>query len=222
MACHQKTSFCLVFASSWLTSNMLPRTTSSIWCVKMRQSWPRSPACTTVQSKFFKLKICFWPPCHIWMFYLAFLLISFSTSRLLLQLTTDAHAAETSMAFGSSLKSCRHLLEVAKDQGVQVVGVTFTIPSSCSDLQQAYTHALSDARCVFDMGVSTAWLSLELRWIFNCGNFLLLSVIVSHCPFVFRWIWALTWTSWTSVVDLLAQSFNSDKCVKFLWSFFHY
>ncbi|XP_008329972.1 antizyme inhibitor 1b [Cynoglossus semilaevis] len=75
------------------------------------------------------------------------------SAKLLLQLTTDAHAAETSMAFGSSLKSCRHLLEVAKDQGVQVVGVTFTIPSSCSDLQQAYTHALSDARCVFDMGV---------------------------------------------------------------------
>lgn len=74
-------------------------------------------------------------------------------AKLLLQLTTEAHAAETSMAFGSSLKSCRHLLEVAKELGVQVVGVTFHIPSSCQDLQQAYTHALSDARCVFDMGV---------------------------------------------------------------------
>lgn len=29
----------------------------------------------------------------------------------------------------------------------------FQIPASCTD-QQAYTHALSDARCVFDMGVS--------------------------------------------------------------------
>lgn len=75
-------------------------------------------------------------------------------SRLLLQLTTEAHAAETSMTFGSSLKSCRHLLEAAKELGVEVVGVTFHIPSSCQDLQQAYTHALSDARCVFDMGVS--------------------------------------------------------------------
>ncbi|XP_030596603.1 antizyme inhibitor 1b [Archocentrus centrarchus] len=74
-------------------------------------------------------------------------------AKLLLQLTTEAHVAETSMAFGSSLKSCRHLLEVAKELGVQVVGVTFHIPSSCQDLQQAYTHALSDARCVFDMGV---------------------------------------------------------------------
>ncbi|XP_040909329.1 antizyme inhibitor 1b [Toxotes jaculatrix] len=74
-------------------------------------------------------------------------------AKLLLQLTTEAHAAETSMAFGSSLKSCRHLLEAAMELGVQVVGVTFHVPSSCQDLQQAYTHALSDARCVFDMGV---------------------------------------------------------------------
>ncbi|XP_070840549.1 antizyme inhibitor 1b [Chaetodon trifascialis] len=73
-------------------------------------------------------------------------------AKLLLQLTTQAHAAETSMAFGFSLKSCRHLLEAAKELGVQVVGVTFHIPSSCQDLQEAYTHALSDARCVFDMG----------------------------------------------------------------------
>ncbi|MEQ2168021.1 hypothetical protein GOODEAATRI_010109, partial [Goodea atripinnis] len=75
---------------------------------------------------------------------------------LLLQLTTEAHAAETSMPFGFSLKSCRHLLEMAKELGVQVVGAAFHIPSSCQDLQQAYTHALSDARCVFDMGVESA------------------------------------------------------------------
>ncbi|XP_061598475.1 antizyme inhibitor 1b [Cololabis saira] len=73
-------------------------------------------------------------------------------AKLLLQMTTEAHAAETSMAFGSSLKSCRHLLERAKELGLQVVGAAFHIPSSCHDLQQAYTHALSDARCVFDMG----------------------------------------------------------------------
>ncbi|XP_029920296.1 antizyme inhibitor 1b [Myripristis murdjan] len=73
-------------------------------------------------------------------------------AKLLLQLTTEAHAAETSMAFGCSLKNCRHLLEMARDLGVQVVGVTFHIPPSCQELQQAYTHALSDARAVFDMG----------------------------------------------------------------------
>lgn len=80
-------------------------------------------------------------------------------SRLLLQLTTQAHAAETSMAFGFSLKNCRHMLEAAKELGVQVVGVTFHIPSSCQDLQEAYTHALSDASCVFEMAVGK-WLSL--------------------------------------------------------------
>uniref|UniRef100_A0A3Q4BU58 Orn/DAP/Arg decarboxylase 2 N-terminal domain-containing protein n=1 Tax=Mola mola TaxID=94237 RepID=A0A3Q4BU58_MOLML len=74
-------------------------------------------------------------------------------AKLLLQLSTQAHAAETSMTFGFSLKSCRHLLEAAQEQGLQVVGVSFHIPSSCQDLQEAYTHALSDARCVFDMGV---------------------------------------------------------------------
>lgn len=74
--------------------------------------------------------------------------------RLLLQLTTEAHAAETSVPFGFSLKSCKHLMDTAKELGVQVVGATFHIPSSCQDLQQAYTRALSDARCVFDMGVS--------------------------------------------------------------------
>ncbi|MEQ2255114.1 hypothetical protein ILYODFUR_010387 [Ilyodon furcidens] len=75
-------------------------------------------------------------------------------AKLLLQLTTEAHAAETSMPFGFSLKSCRHLLEMAKELGVQVVGAAFHIPSSCQDLQQAYNHALSDARCVFDMGLA--------------------------------------------------------------------
>ncbi|KAK0149117.1 Antizyme inhibitor 1 [Merluccius polli] len=68
------------------------------------------------------------------------------------KLTTEAHAAETSVAFGCSLKSCRYLLELARELGVDVVGVTFHIPPSCPDLQQAYSHALSDARCVFDMG----------------------------------------------------------------------
>ncbi|XP_029022540.1 antizyme inhibitor 1b [Betta splendens] len=90
------------------------------------------------------------------------------SSKLLLQLTTEAHAAETSMAFGTSLKSCRHLLEAAKELGIQVVGVTFHIPSSCQDLQQAYTHALSDARCVFDMGID---LGFNMRFLDIGGGF---------------------------------------------------
>lgn len=72
----------------------------------------------------------------------------------MLQLSTEAHAAETSVAFGATPKSCRHLLEAAKARGVQVVGVAFHVPTSCLELERAYGHALADARCVFDMGVS--------------------------------------------------------------------
>lgn len=154
----------------------------------------------------------------------------FVSSRLLLQLTTEAHAAETSMAFGFSLKSCRHLLEAAKELGVQVVGVTFHIPSSCQDMQQAYTHALSDARCVFDMGVRTVWkISLIINWLVSRNLVDLSQLVFPLFPqcfisctfffikgsnwlfFLFRWIWALTWTSWTLVVDLLAQNFSSNR-----------
>ncbi|XP_077404782.1 antizyme inhibitor 1b [Vanacampus margaritifer] len=73
-------------------------------------------------------------------------------AKLLLQLSTEAHTAETSVTFGATPKSCRHLLEVAKALGVQVVGVTFHVPTSCQEPQRAYGHALADARCVFDMG----------------------------------------------------------------------
>lgn len=76
---------------------------------------------------------------------------SHPSAKLLLQVTTAAHATEHSMAFGCTLKSCHHLLKAAKELGVQVVGVTFHIPPACKDLK-AYAHALLDARCVFDMG----------------------------------------------------------------------
>lgn len=98
---------------------------------------------------------------------------AFNSSRLLLQISTQAHAAETSMAFGFSLKSSRHLLEAAKELGIQVVGVSFHIPSSCQDLQEAYTHALSDAHCVFDMGVRD---NKNELFFFPVSKFLLLIV----------------------------------------------
>ncbi|CAB1334177.1 unnamed protein product [Coregonus sp. 'balchen'] len=63
----------------------------------------------------------------------------------------SSEGEEMGMTFGSKLKDCRHLLESAKELGLQVVGVRFHIPSSCDD-PQAYNHAVSDARCVFDMG----------------------------------------------------------------------
>ncbi|KAM8868877.1 antizyme inhibitor 1-like isoform 2-T3 [Spinachia spinachia] len=74
-------------------------------------------------------------------------------AKLLLQVSTEAsiQGSEMSMAFGCSLKDCRHLLEKAKELGVQVVGVRCHISSACED-DQVYVHAISDARCVFDMG----------------------------------------------------------------------
>ncbi|KAI5615916.1 antizyme inhibitor 1b, partial [Silurus asotus] len=76
---------------------------------------------------------------------------SHPNAKLLLQLCTEAQVEEASMVFGCSLKGCRHLLEAAKELGVDVAGVVLQIPASCKD-PQVYTHALSDARCVFDMG----------------------------------------------------------------------
>uniref|UniRef100_A0A3P8PHT7 Orn/DAP/Arg decarboxylase 2 N-terminal domain-containing protein n=1 Tax=Astatotilapia calliptera TaxID=8154 RepID=A0A3P8PHT7_ASTCA len=74
-------------------------------------------------------------------------------AKLLLQVSTEASNPDDdmSMTFGCSLKDCRHLLESAKELGVQVAGVRSHISNSCDD-DQVYVHAISDARCVFDMG----------------------------------------------------------------------
>ncbi|XP_058502849.1 antizyme inhibitor 1a [Solea solea] len=74
-------------------------------------------------------------------------------AKLLLQVSTEACSPdnEISISFGCSLKDCRHLLERAKELGVQVVGVRSHVSGFCED-DQVYVHAISDARCVFDMG----------------------------------------------------------------------
>lgn len=72
-------------------------------------------------------------------------------SKLLLQVSTEAQVEEASVIIGCSLKGCRHLMEMARELSVDVVGVMFQVPASCRE-PQAYTHALSDARCIFDMG----------------------------------------------------------------------
>ncbi|KAF3691546.1 Antizyme inhibitor 1 [Channa argus] len=74
-------------------------------------------------------------------------------AKLLVQVSTETSSPddEISMTFGCSLKDCRHLLESAKELGMEVVGVRCHISGSCED-DQVYVHAISDARCVFDMG----------------------------------------------------------------------
>uniref|UniRef100_A0A480YI19 Antizyme inhibitor 2 isoform 4 n=1 Tax=Sus scrofa TaxID=9823 RepID=A0A480YI19_PIG len=66
--------------------------------------------------------------------------------------TDDSHSlSHLSFKFGASLKSCRHLLENAKKNHMEVVGVSFHIGSGCPD-PQAYAQSIADARLVFEMG----------------------------------------------------------------------
>ncbi|KAI5611984.1 antizyme inhibitor 1 [Silurus asotus] len=74
-------------------------------------------------------------------------------AKLLLQVyAAGCEHEETAMPFGCTLKDCRHLLECAKELGLNVTGVKFHVPSCCVELE-AFTHAVSDARCLFDMGM---------------------------------------------------------------------
>ncbi|KAJ3597223.1 hypothetical protein NHX12_000751 [Muraenolepis orangiensis] len=97
------------------------------------------------------------------------------TAKLLLQVWTEAsgRGAELSVRLGCTLKDCRRLLESAVELGVQVVGVRFNI-SSCDD-EQAYAHAMADARCVFDMGE-------DLGFNMNIINRAVMSVVDLYFP----------------------------------------
>ncbi|MGH0133672.1 UNVERIFIED_CONTAM: hypothetical protein FKN15_056434 [Acipenser sinensis] len=109
----------------------------------------------------------------------------FSYDVLLLHIATEASSEgeEMSMDFGSKLKNCRHLLECAKELGVEVVGVKFHISSSCKDLQ-AYTHAVSDARCIFDMGAEFGFNMsiLDIGGGFSGAEFLLEEIYSAVSP----------------------------------------
>uniref|UniRef100_A0A8B9WW49 Antizyme inhibitor 1 n=1 Tax=Bos mutus grunniens TaxID=30521 RepID=A0A8B9WW49_BOSMU len=73
-------------------------------------------------------------------------------AKVLLHIATEDSigGGEGNMKFGTTLKNCRHLLECAKELDVQIIGVKFHVSSACKE-SQVYVHALSDARCVFDM-----------------------------------------------------------------------
>lgn len=74
-------------------------------------------------------------------------------AKLVLRIATDDSKAvcRLSVKFGAQLKDCRGLLERAKELGLDVIGVSFHVGSGCTD-PETYTQAISDARCVFDMG----------------------------------------------------------------------
>nr|AAF35284.1 ornithine decarboxylase [Coccidioides posadasii] len=68
-----------------------------------------------------------------------------------LRILTDDSASlcRLSMKFGASLTVTRSLLELAKDLGLNVVGVSFHVGSGAED-QQHFVKAVEDARFVFD------------------------------------------------------------------------
>ncbi|XP_018864393.1 antizyme inhibitor 2 isoform X2 [Parus major] len=72
--------------------------------------------------------------------------------RMLLGITADSiPCAHPSMTFGTTLKSCRHLLETAKEQAVEVVGISFHLGSRVLE-PQALAQAVATAQLVFDVG----------------------------------------------------------------------
>lgn len=74
--------------------------------------------------------------------------------------TDDSKAVcRLSVKFGVPVKACRGLLERAKELGLDVIGVSFHVGSGCTD-PKAYTQAIADARCVFDIGVSLKFVFL--------------------------------------------------------------
>ncbi|KAJ8333067.1 hypothetical protein SKAU_G00419630 [Synaphobranchus kaupii] len=77
-------------------------------------------------------------------------------AKLVLRIATDDSKAvfQLSVKFGATLKSCLRLLERAQVLGLDIIGVSFHMGCGCTD-PETYTQAISDARCVFDMGVST-------------------------------------------------------------------
>ncbi|NXD54662.1 AZIN2 inhibitor, partial [Corvus moneduloides] len=72
-------------------------------------------------------------------------------ARILLGITADSiPSAHPSMTFGTTLKSCRHLLEMAKEQAVEVVGISFHLGSRGLE-PQTFTQAVATAQLVFDV-----------------------------------------------------------------------
>ncbi|NXP81514.1 AZIN2 inhibitor, partial [Ramphastos sulfuratus] len=72
-------------------------------------------------------------------------------ARMLLGITADSSPSAHPMAFGTTLKSCRHLLETAKEQAVEVVGISFHLGSHGLE-PQAFTQAVAAAQLAFEMG----------------------------------------------------------------------
>ncbi|NXJ69938.1 AZIN2 inhibitor, partial [Rostratula benghalensis] len=78
-------------------------------------------------------------------------------ARMLLGITADSSpSAHPSMTFGTTLKSCRHLLETAKEQAVEVVGISFHLGSWGSE-PQLFAQSVAAAQLAFEMGTELGY-----------------------------------------------------------------
>ncbi|NXL03419.1 AZIN2 inhibitor, partial [Mesembrinibis cayennensis] len=78
-------------------------------------------------------------------------------ARMLLGIAADSSpSAHPSMTFGTTLKSCRHLLETAKEQAVEVVGISFHL-GSCGLEPQAFAQSVATAQLAFEMGTELGY-----------------------------------------------------------------
>ncbi|NXN44542.1 AZIN2 inhibitor, partial [Rhinoptilus africanus] len=65
-------------------------------------------------------------------------------------------SAHPSMTFGTTLKSCRRLLETAKEQAVEVVGISFHLGSRGLE-PQTFAQSLAAAQLAFEMGIELGY-----------------------------------------------------------------
>lgn len=92
---------------------------------------------------------------------------SHPNAKMVLRISTDdsKSSARLSVKFGAPLKSCRHLLEMAKNLNVEVIGVSFHVGSGCSD-PKAYIQSIADARLVFEMATEFG----HKMWLLDIGG----------------------------------------------------
>ncbi|KGL91443.1 Arginine decarboxylase [Charadrius vociferus] len=78
-------------------------------------------------------------------------------ARVLLGVAADSGPpALPGMMFGTTLKSCRHLLETAKEQAVEVVGISFHLGSRGLE-PQTFAQAVAVAQLAFEMGTELGY-----------------------------------------------------------------
>ncbi|KFP00099.1 Arginine decarboxylase [Calypte anna] len=73
-------------------------------------------------------------------------------AKVLLGVAADSSpSAHPSMTFGTTLKSCRHLLETAKEQALEVVGISFHLGSRGLE-PQTFSQSVATAQMAFEVG----------------------------------------------------------------------